>query len=93
MIKSLDFLAKCSKYFIGKSNFFCSSQILLDVVCKTKKQKKGIQWFRTLLCPHCTVITVQLHCILGKAWFPPLSSFLFIAYLITLSLGKSQEMS
>ena len=33
----------------GKSNFFCSSRILLDVVCKTKKkkQKKEIQWFRT----------------------------------------------
>lgn len=40
MIKSLDFLAKCSKYFIGKSNFFAVVRSYLMLYVKQKSRKR-----------------------------------------------------
>lgn len=31
--------------------------------------------FRTLLCAHCTVVTLRLHCLMEKVWFPGFSRF------------------
>ena len=54
--------------------------------------------FIILLCPHCTVVTVRLQCVMKKAWFLRFSRSLLITYLFSLCLenkvycfGKSLE--
>ena len=45
------------------------------------------EW-EVLKCPHCTVVTVRLQCVMKKAWFLRFSRSLLITYLFSLCLEK-----